>query len=286
MCLKGEQRVNAKPSETGFAEVNGARLYYEVAGAGHPLTLIHAGIADHQMWDDQFAAFAARCRVIRYDLRGFGQSTLPPGPYSMVDDLRALLATLGVERTYLLGCSMGGGIVIDFTLTHPDHVDALILVGSAISGRESSQGMRDAWAAVDATFERDGLDAANDLEVRIWVDGPHRTPDQAPSAVRERVRAMNRRIFERGPEFDATEGQKIAPPAAGRLSEIHAPTLVIVGDGDQPDIVANAEYLTHGPTSIPSTREVIMPGLGHVPNMEQPAEFNRIVLDFLAQIGG
>ncbi len=181
--------MNALPTETGFAEVNGARLYYEVAGAGHPLTLIHAGIADHRMWDDQFAAFAARYRVIRYDLRGFGQSTLPPGPFSMVDDLRGLLASLGVERTYLLGCSMGGGIALDFTLTHPDQVDALILVGSGVSGRESSQGMRDAWAAVDAALDRDGIDAANDLEVRMWVDGPNRPSHTRASSARACKRA-------------------------------------------------------------------------------------------------
>jgi len=274
------------PTETGFAEVNGARLYYEVAGEGYPLTLIHAGIADHRMWDDQFATFAARYHVIRYDLRGFGQSTLPPGPFSMADDLRALLASLGVTQTYLMGCSMGGGIALDFTLTHSEQVDALILVGSGVSGREPSQGMRDAWAEVDATFERDGLDAANDLEVRMWVDGPHRTPDQVDSQVRERVREMNKRIFERGSEFEATQNQPIDPPAAGRLREVHAPTLVVVGSGDQPDVVANAAYLADGANGIPGVREVVMPGLGHVPNMEQPAEFNRIVLEFLEQVGG
>lgn len=281
------------PTETGFAEVNGARLYYEVAGVGHPLTLIHAGIADHRMWDDQFGAFAARYRVIRYDLRGFGQSSLPPGPYSMVDDLRGLLAALGVERTYLMGCSMGGGIAIDFTLTHPDQVAALIPVGAGISGfagRPQPQAIRDAWAndeaAFDAAIEHGNIDAANEIEVRRWVDGPHRTPDQTPSLVRERVRAMNKRIIEREAEFEGTAAQPIDPPAAGRLGEIHAPTLVIVGGGDQPRVVTNAEYLTQSPTGIPGAREVIMPSLGHVPNMEQPAEFNRIVLEFLAQVEG
>ncbi len=205
---------------TGFAEVNGARLYYEVAGAGHPLTLIHAGIADHRMWDDQFSAFTARYRVIRYDLRGFGESSLPPGPFSMVDDLQGLLAALGVERTYLLGCSMGGGIAIDFTLTHPDQVAALIPVGPGLSDFEQAPALREAWdkvgAEIDATLERDGVDAANELEVRAWVDGPLRTPDQAPSAVRERVRVMNRLALARGPEFEAAQWETLTPPAAGR----------------------------------------------------------------------
>lgn len=272
--------------ETGFAEVNGARLYYEVAGTGHPLTLIHAGIADHRMWDDQFAAFATRYRVIRYDLRGFGESSLPPGPFSMVDDLRGLLAALDVERTYLLGCSMGGGIAIDFTLTHPDQVDALIPVGPGLSGFEQAPALSEAWdkvgAEIDATLERDGLDAANELEVRAWVDGPLRTPEQVDSAVRERVRVMNGLALARGPEFDSAQWETLTPPAAGRLGEIAAPTLVIVGGGDQPTVLAAAHAIAAG---VAGARLAVMPGLGHVPNMEQPAEFNRLVFDFLAQVG-
>ena len=96
--------------ETGYAEINGARLYYEVAGAGQPLALLHAGIADSRMWDDQFAVFAERYKVIRYDYRGFGKSSVPPGPYVFRDDLLGLLRHLGIARASLIGVSMGGGL--------------------------------------------------------------------------------------------------------------------------------------------------------------------------------
>src|SRR4051812_29356284 len=103
-------------SEQGIAEINGAQIAYEVAGSGHPLTLIHAGLADKRMWEAQFATFAESYRVVRYDIRGYGQSTFPAGPYTMREDLRALLQHLGIARTHLIGISMGGSIAIDFTL--------------------------------------------------------------------------------------------------------------------------------------------------------------------------
>ena len=124
----------------GFAEMNGAKLYYEVTGAGHPLVLLHEGIADSRMYDDQFNAFAQRYRVVRFDLRGFGQSDLPPGdePVALYEDLYGLLALLGIKKTYVLGMSMGGAIALDFTLTHPAMVDALILVAPGVSGYDMS----------------------------------------------------------------------------------------------------------------------------------------------------
>ncbi|HLY30775.1 MAG TPA: alpha/beta fold hydrolase [Ktedonobacterales bacterium] len=266
-------------TQTGFADVNGAQLYYEISGDGPALTLIHEGIADHRMWDDQVPAFAARYRVIRYDLRGYGKSSLPPGPFSMSDDLYKLLQTLGVERTYLLGGSMGGGIAIDFTLTHPEMVAALIPMAAGISGRPPSPELIAAGERVDQALERDGVDAANELEMQIWVDGPKRTPDQVDPTVRKRIAEMNRRALERGSEFERAQYQGLEPPAIGRLSEVHTPTLVIVGDGDQPSVIESCALIAQ---QVPGAREVIMPGLAHAPNMERPEEFNQLVLDFLA----
>src|SRR5215472_5024966 len=118
----------------GTTSVNGTQLYYETLGQGHPLVLIHGGYVDRRMWDDQFHAFAEDYCVIRYDVRGFGKSELPPVPYADRQDLYDLLKCLGIEKTYLLGLSLGGIIAIDFTLDHPSMVDALILAGSPVPG--------------------------------------------------------------------------------------------------------------------------------------------------------
>src|SRR3954454_9386456 len=98
----------------GVAEVNGARLYYEMGGGGRPLVMLHAGIANLHYWDDQWEEFARTYRVVRFDIRGYGRSIAPPGPYNVREDLLGLLRHLGIERAHLMGASIGGGIVIDF----------------------------------------------------------------------------------------------------------------------------------------------------------------------------
>lgn len=269
--------------ESGFAEVNGAKLYYEVAGSGHPLVLCHAGIADNRMWDDQFSLFAERYRVIRYDLRGFGQSNLSPGPFSWSEDLYGLLTHLGVAKAYLIGCSMGGSTVIDFAVTHPEMVDALITVGSGLSGFDAPNTPEEQalFEQVEKAAEAGDFDKANEIEVHIWVDGPNRRPEQVNSAVRERVRVMNLPGFHLQAEWEQATQRQIEPPAAGRLGAIHVPALVIYGDQDVSDIQAIAHKLA---ADIPGAKLVVMHDTAHVPNMEQPAEFNRIALDFLASV--
>jgi len=263
---------------TGYADVHGARLYYETMGTGHPLVLVHAGIADSRMWDDQFADFAEHYRVIRYDIRGFGKSVMPSGPSSTSRDLHGLLTALGITRAHVVGLSIGGGIATDFTLQHPEMVSALVLVASGLGGTQPSAEMQRAYAEVDATLEGDGIDAAVEAENRIWVDGPKRTPTQVNPSVRKRVTEMNGALY-RLPDVDAPR-ERLDPPAVGRLNEIYVPTLVIIGDGDVPDVIETADVLEKG---IAGARKVVFPSVAHMVNMERSEEFNRVVLDFLGQ---
>jgi pimeloyl-ACP methyl ester carboxylesterase len=243
--------------------------------------LIHEGIADCRMWDDQFAAFARRFRVVRYDVRGFGRSDMPPEPFSHQADLAGLLGHLELERAYVVGASMGGLIAIDFTIEHPEMVAALVPVASALSGSKPSDGLLAQWAAVEEAAEKDGdVPRAVELELRMWVDGPRRTPDQVDPAVRARVHEMNTAVFMHALRPEGTP-VPLDPPAIDRLGEIRVPALIIVGDGDQPDIVATADLLAQG---IVGARKVVMPGLAHVPSMERPGEFNSIVLEFLGSL--
>ena len=266
-------------TETGFAEVNGARLYYEVAGEGHPLVLIHAGICDSRMWDQQWDTFAQLYRVIRYDVRGCGKSAIPPGPFAHRDDLDALLRFLSVDKAFLIGVSNGGRIAIEFTLEHPDRVAALIPVASGIGGAEPTETLVKAWEEVDAAFSAGDIARANEIELQAWVDGPSRTPDQVDPAVRERVREMNANNFALLTE-EAQE-VRLEPPALSRLEDIRVPTLVIVGDHDQPHVLASADLLA---TGIVGAKKVVISGTAHLPSMEQPEEFNRVVLDFLQKL--
>ena len=153
--------------ESGFAAVNGTRLYREVTGAGHPLVLLHAGIADARMWDDQVAAFAERYTVIRYDARGFGRSDPAVGRFSPRADLAGLLVELGVERAHLVGLSMGGAVALDTALEHPELASALVLAATRPSGLAPSKGLRDGWTAVDEAFAAGDVAWAVELELRM-----------------------------------------------------------------------------------------------------------------------
>jgi pimeloyl-ACP methyl ester carboxylesterase len=270
--------------ETGFVEVNGTQLYYETLGQGHPLVLIHGGYMDRRMWDDQFPVFAQRYRVIRYDVRGFGKSSLPQVPYSDIQDLAALLALLGVKKTYLLGLSLGGIIALDFTLEHPDMVDALILVGSPVPGfpiellytKEQLEQQKLRWAA----FER----ARQERNIPAMVDALMEDPTLVPSrnypAARQRVRE-NLSEYSFAWVLAPAPKQELNPPAYERLAEIHKPTLIILGSEYDPRLFKDAAKLER---DIAGARRVTIPETHHMPNMEKPEEFNAIVLDFLDKL--
>jgi 3-oxoadipate enol-lactonase len=271
--------VTVQTSGTGFAEIGGARIYYEVAGAGYPLLLLHAGVADSRMWDDQWQPFARRYRAIRYDLPGFGRSQLPNGPYAAHETAAGLLRSLGVTRAHVVGVSWGGRIALDFTLAHPEMVSALVLVCPSVSGEPSSEAVRRFGEQEEALLERGDLDAATELNLRMWVDGPHRAPELVDPLVRERVRQMQLHAFSI-PMPEGVEEQPLESPALERLAEVHAPTLVIVGALDIDEKLAITTRLA---AELRGARKVVIPGAAHMVSMERPAEFNRAVLDFLAE---
>ena len=265
----------------GTVEVNGAKLHYEVAGGGEPLVLVHAGIADGRMWDAQVDVFSKHFRTVRYDMRGFGASPMVAGPYSHHADLRALLDALGIERASFVGCSMGGATVIDFALENPQRVRALVLVGSAVGGFGFDEEPPEEWEELVAAEERGDLERVSELEVGMWVDGPRRGPEAVDPTVRDLVREMNLIALKN----EALQlGEELEPdsPAASRLHQLHAPTLVLVGDEDRPRTLAAADLLEE---ELPNAQKVVMAGTAHLPNMERPEEFDRLVLDFLRRVG-
>jgi 3-oxoadipate enol-lactonase len=272
---------NTVVSEGGFAEVNSASLYYDVTGNGEPLVLVHAGIADRRMWDGQLQALGEHYRVIRYDMRGCGRSEAPADlPFSHHDDLRELLDYLGIERALFTGCSIGARTVIDLALAHPERVRALALVCPSISGFESGEEPPEEWDELMTADEAGDLERVSELEVRIWVDGPYRSPDNVDSTLRDLVREMNLIALRNEPHLG--EELQAEPPAVNRLAEIRVPTLVVAGDQDRPEVGARAELLAG---SIPMAQMVVMNGTAHVPSMEKPEEFNRVVLEFLRGVG-
>jgi pimeloyl-ACP methyl ester carboxylesterase len=259
-----------------------AGLHHEVAGEGSPVVLLHEGICDSRMWDAQWEAFAQTHRVVRCDFRGFGRTPYTPGPYTHAGDLIALLDELGLGQAALVGVSMGGGVALQAAVARPDLVAALVLVGSGIRGHDWSEEIVRAWNEEEAALERGDLDAAVEVNLRTWVDGPHRSPDEVDPAVRGKVGEMQRRALELYLDggADATE-EALVPDIGERLREIEAPTLVLVGELDVPDMHAIATRLRR---EIPDARGATIPAAAHAPTMERPDEFAELVLPFLAEV--
>jgi len=275
-------------TQTGYAPVHRGELFYEVtedlsAGKLPPIILLHAGICDMRMWDEQMIAFATKYRVVRYDLRGYGQSKTQSTEFSNRQDLLDVMNLLGIDKAVLIGASRGGTIAVDFALEFPDRVSKLITVCSGPSGVEIPESKvkpadNEFFAKMDELHEAQRWDELCELEIQAFVDGIGQPPDRVPLALRERIYAMNFNNFMRRGFDGKPAAQQLKPPAAGRLHEIHVPTLVMIGDLDPSGSIASAQYLAE---HIPGALEYSIEDVAHLPNVEKPDMFNVLVMRFL-----
>ena len=269
-------------TKSGFVQVENARLYYETAGQGVPLVMIHAGVADSRQWNNEFAFFAPNYRVVRYDMRGYGKSEPVDGEFSHLGDLVAVLNALEVdEPVVIMGCSMGGGLAMDFALTHPSRVKALIMVGSGPSGLELDVPTPSKFAEVEKAFEAGDLDLVSELETQIWFDGTGRTPEQVDQAMRKLLYDMNRQALAHEVKQLGKRLPNSQVQAFDRLNELQIPVLIIVGQHDTPYILAAADYMVE---KLSSAQKVRVEDAAHLPNMDQPDEFQTAVTNFLENL--
>ncbi len=270
---------------TGYANINGGRFYYEVAGSGPAVVLVHGFTLDTRMWDSQFEQFARKYTVIRYDVRGFGKSSLPDKPYSNAEDLNGLFDHLRIDRAAVIGLSMGGGIAIEFAVLHQERVSALIPVDSgprSIVKKEDSSAhaqMREFSAAmgqVDRTARAEGIAAARQHWLGIALFAPERELPQVKKDLERIISGYS------GWHWVNTSLTRQFNPEPSELNgRIKVPVLIVVGGRDLPFFHTIARSLC---SDIPGSRLHVIPGAGHMSNMDAPEEFNRVVLDFLAGV--
>jgi 3-oxoadipate enol-lactonase len=247
-------------------------LEHDLAGEGLPVVLVHSTACDRRMWDPQWDALAARFAVMRCDLRGFGGTPFPPGPFSHAEDVVALLDELGLERTALVGASGGGRVALEVAALAPERVTRLALLSTGIRDWDWSDEVKASWTTEEELWERGDLAGVADLNARTWV-----SPD-APPGVRDFVRAM---------QLHAVEVQHAAE-AAGAGPETHPveldpallslPTLVVCGLQDLPDFPAIARHLAR---EMPHATLVELE-TAHFPNLERPEITTALLVDFLA----
>jgi pimeloyl-ACP methyl ester carboxylesterase len=232
--------------------------------------LLHAGIADSRMYRQQVDTLApARA----FDLPGFGTEPLETDPV----DYRAFVRDrLPPEPVTLIGTSLGGRVALELTLESPERVAALVLVGPGLDGHEWSNELEEFWKEEEQALERGDLDAAAQVNVRVWL------ADDAEPDARALVAEMQRKAFELQAGKDDVRMAQLDPPASTRLSEVAVPTLVVTGDEDVGDIHVIAEKLA---AKIPNAERATIAGSGHLPSLECPDEFDRVVLAFLGKHG-
>jgi 3-oxoadipate enol-lactonase len=243
------------------------------------VVFLHAGVGDRRLWDAQVGPFAERYRVIRPDARGYGETALPGVPFSYVGDVEALLDELGIASAAVVGNSFGGKIALDLALGSPGRVAALVVAAPALSGAESSPELEALGDEEDRLLDDGKLDEAVELNVRAWAG--ELAPEQ-----RSALAAMQRHAFEvqlAAYEADPAPGPvaSLDPPAAGRLAELDVPVLVVVGDDDLEHFWVVARRIA---AEAPRARLVTMAGAKHLLALERPAEFNELVLGFLADV--
>src|SRR5260370_36359123 len=265
--------------ETGYAEVDGGRLYYETSGKGPALVLIHAGFLDSRMWDTQLQLFSENYRVIRYDVRGFGKSDVARTKFSDYKDLRVILDHIGAQTASLVGVSNGGRIASDFAVEYPSIVDHLVLVSPGMSGYKFSGPEEEKmWEEFDKQMkpqedaDREGRAGdAVEMDVNAWASAQ-------TSANRERITEIAMDNFHVHAENPWKLQVSPEPRTFHRLSKIRIPTLLIIGDKDVPAQMLMVDNIH---SQIPESQKVLIHGADHIVNMSKPDEFNTTVLEFL-----
>jgi len=268
---------NNGDSQSGYINVDGGRLFYETAGQGECIVLLHDGILHHVIWDEQFPVLAKKYRVVRYDRRGFGKSFTPRAPFSHIDDLNQLFIQLKIDKAILFGMSAGGGLAIDYTLKYPDKVNALVLVGAVVSGYGYSSHMFTRGGHITALSEY--LDPPKFIQYFGWED-PY---EVYPKNIKAKEKFL--KLLEANPQnVRGALGYFSKPPdrpAVKFLNEIKVPTMVLAGEYDIPDVHAHSGAIQSG---IPNAKREIISNAGHLIPLEQPEAFNAPVKKFLNSV--
>ncbi|WP_042381954.1 alpha/beta fold hydrolase [Streptacidiphilus melanogenes] len=279
-------------------EIDGAQIAYDDDGFDGPaVVLIHGGTTDRRMWGRQVPVLRDRFRVISYDWLGYGDSGDVVADHARHEQLLALLDRLGVDDAVLVGSSDGGKLSLDTALTAPERVAGLVLVGSGLSGhtwpesftrlyrqrvhhRVGIERLRAYYGGDAGPVDPADLALYVDSVVELLLAGPARTRQDIEPDIWAHAVGMYRRTAERAWAGAARAGspQDLEPGAAKRLGEVAVPTFVVYGAEDVPEIVAVSEQLA---AEIPGALRVEMPATGHVPPLERPEEFNRLLLEFL-----
>ena len=271
-----------KSTQPIWLEVPGCRLAMEDEGDGPPIVLVHSAIVNRRSWDALTPLLVgAGHRVVRYDMRGYGESTAEAVEYSPRADLVAVMNARRIGKAAVVGNSWGAMNALDTVLEFPDRFVALGWLGGGVSGYEGRNNPEEQELLnAEGKAEEDGdPDLAADLDVRIWVDGVGQPPTRVPAAIRDAVLAMDRELLEPGREFGTNT--RLEPRANERLADLAMPVLAIIGGLDTSSTRAAARRLAEG---APNVRLEEWPDVAHMIAMEAPDRVAKVLQEFLAPL--
>ena len=262
---------------SGHIEHGDTEISYQSSGEGPAVLYIHAGVADSRMWKHQMEIEGHQ--NIAFDQRGFGKTEWAAGPFADRHDALAVLDHLQVERSVIVGCSSGGEAALQLAIVAPQRVDGLVLVATSARGWEPSGGWSDEaiWEEAEAASEAGDVERVVELDAELWLAGPDRSIEDIDPDLVELFKDMDRKPVE-------TESARSKHVETGsiqtndRLDEIHAPTLVVVGMHEWPDLKESAQYLAE---ELSDGDAVVIDGAAHLPSLEQPERFNTALEGFL-----
>lgn len=263
----------------GYIDVPGGRLYAESDGAGPAVVLIHAGVAHLRMWDEQVAALKDAYQVIRYDTRGFGKTRVDDVQYSNRADVAAVMDHFGAEKAHVAGLSRGAQIALDYAVERPERVKSLTWVAGGVRGLQVPDDPRDeaVWHKSMELRKEKKWEEIVELETQLWTDGPDQPSTRVDPDVRRRMIEWNLENYRaEPPELENV----IAPEheAATALDRLTMPVLAMWGTLDVTSTPAAGEWLV---ANLPGSKSHVFEGVAHMVNLERPADFNRLLREFL-----
>jgi pimeloyl-ACP methyl ester carboxylesterase len=263
--------------EVSALEVGESPLLIRSCGEGLPILFLHAGIADSRMWLPQVADLCSTFKLIAPDLRGYGGSPLPDHPFAYHEDIANLLDQLGIDKAWIVGNSFGAHIAVDFYLVFPGRVAGMVLVAPVIGGFQASDEIIVFNEQEEQLLEQENIEAATELNMRMWLDGPSRGSCDIDPNLRSQVAQMQRDAFH-VPVPDGVEVVEADFVALERLEEISCPVLVL---GGELDVQAAREHAYQIASRIPGARFQLIRDAGHLLSLEIPGRFNEILREFV-----
>lgn len=245
-------------------------------GDGPPLVLLHPGVGDSRFWDLVRPDLATSYRVIRYDARGFGKSPAPTAPFTLFDDLLAVLDHYELDRVAVAGCSQGGGSGLALAVERPERLSALVALCPGIPGHpwaeEGDGDDGELEARWNRAVETGDAEALAGVFGQIWAAGDGGLTDAVLEQLRSAARA----------DLAIAGRQQDGPPVWDRLGEIKAPTALVAGDADFPPLFESNKQAAE---RIPGCDFTVVAGMDHLPALRQPALCIEVIRRTLARAG-